>query len=356
VSVTHEEIEGWLRESGDRLETLWRLADETRKANVGDDVYLRGLIEFSDYCARKCGYCGLSAENKDVHRYRMSKEQIVESAITARDYGYGTVVLQSGEDRGYSCSDISEIVTAIKAETGLAVTLSVGERGDDEFAEWKLAGADRYLLRFETSNPELYRLIHPDLPGKVSDRFAILRRLRDLGYEVGSGVMIGIPGQTYADLARDILMFDELDLDMIGVGPYLPHPATPLAALAKEKAAENDPNQVPGTELMTYKTVALTRLVRPKANIPSTTALATVNRIQGRELGLMRGANIMMPNVTPVEFRKEYQIYPGKACLMEDAAACQDCMRYRIENIGRKIGVGTGASRNLDNRQAIEKE
>jgi biotin synthase len=171
----------------------------------------------------------------------------------------------------------------------------------------------------------------------VSDRFAILRRLRDLGYEVGSGVMIGIPGQTYADLARDILMFDELDLDMIGVGPYLPHPATPLAALAKEKAAENDPNQVPGTELMTYKTVALTRLVR-------------------RELGLMRGANIMMPNVTPVEFRKEYQIYPGKACLMEDAAACQDCMRYRIENIGRKIGVGTGASRNLDNRQAIEKE
>jgi biotin synthase len=353
--VTHEEVEAWLRETGDRLETLWKLADETRAENVGTEVHLRGLVEFSNYCARKCGYCGLSADNRDVHRYRMSKDEIVQCAVVAKDYGYGTVVLQSGEDRGYSADEISKIVRAIKTETGLAVTLSLGERGDEELEAWKVAGADRYLMRFETSNPALYKMIHPDLPGKVSDRFAILRRLRELGYEVGSGAMIGIPGQTYGDLARDILKFAELDLDMIGVGPYLPHPDTSLGQIFKQTDYGN-PDQVPNSELMTYKVVALTRLVCPKANIPSTTALATVNRIKGREYGLMRGANVVMPNVTPIEYRKEYQIYPGKACLMEDAAACHDCMRYRIESIGRTIGKGQGASRNLVSRREVGKD
>jgi len=339
------EIEQWLRETDSgKLEQLWQAADTVRRENVGDAVQLRGLIEFSNYCARRCAYCGLGAANRKVTRYRMALPEIVDCAKQARDFGYGTVVLQSGEDRGYSVGRLRDIVTAIKAETGLAVTLSVGEREKRELAVWREAGADRYLLRFETSNSALYARIHPDLPGKVSDRFELLRTLRELGYEVGSGVMIGIPGQTYADLVGDIKMFSELDLDMIGVGPFLAHPDTPLG-----KAGQADPtaDQAPSSEMMTYKVIALTRLACPRANIPSTTALATLNRASGRELGLRRGANVVMPNVTPVKYRKEYRIYPGKACLMEDASSCHSCQRMRITSIGRTIGTGRGDSPNI---------
>jgi biotin synthase len=178
------------------------------------------------------------------------------------------------------------------------------------------------------------------LPGQPSDRFALLQRLRDLGYEIGSGVMIGIPGQTYATLAEDLLAFQHLDLDMIGVGPWLPHPTTPLGR-GELPAAAND-EQVPNTELMTYKVVALTRLLCPDSNIPSTTALATLNLADGRELGLARGANIVMPNLTPVEYRALYEIYPGKACIRETANECAHCLSGRIVRIGRQIGRGPG--------------
>jgi len=281
----------------------------------------------------------------------MSADEIVACAAQARDFGYGTVVLQSGEDWGMSTEWMCDVIRRIKAETGRAVTLSVGERNDDEFAAWRDAGADRYLLRFETSNPELYARIHPNRGSHPSDRLAILNRLRELGYEVGSGVMVGIPGQTYDDLARDVLTFVELDLDMIGIGPYLPHPATSLGAQMEALKAPAG-EQVPNNEMMTYKTVALTRLACPWANIPSTTALATINRARGRELGLRRGANIVMPNLTPVCYRKEYQIYPGKACLMEDAAECHTCMKWRIDSIGRTMGQGEGMSPNWKLRHA----
>jgi len=217
------------------------------------------------------------------------------------------VVLQAGEDHGLNADWVAEVIRQIKRSTPLAVTLSLGERSEAELAYWKKAGANRYLMRFETSDRQLFDRLHPPLGNRVSDRIDTLRLLKRLGYEAGSGIMVGLPGQTYASIARDLCLFRELDLDMIGIGPYIPHPETPLGN-AGWRAAELPPlgdasEQVPNTELMVYKTVALTRFVCPDANIPSTTALATINKVNGRELGLQRGANVFMPNLTPLEYR-----------------------------------------------------
>jgi len=341
--LTRTEILQWLREmNAERLAELWRRADAVRRDNVGDEVHLRGLIEFSNHCVRQCGYCGLRAGNETLRRYRMTAPEILACARQAVEFGYGTVVLQSGEDYRATTDWMATVVRRIKSETGLAVTLSLGERPDADLVAWREAGADRYLLRFETSNRRLYERIHPPLRHERSDRIAILRRLAQLGYEVGSGVMIGIPGQTYDDLADDIETFRTLDLDMIGVGPYIAHPATPLC----QETVKQGPAQVPNSEDMTYKVIALTRLICPKANIPSTTALATLNRARGRELGLARGANILMPNLTPAEYRVRYEIYPAKACIDETAADCDACIKQRILSCGRKIGIGPGVSPN----------
>ena len=338
-------ILAWLREDDPaRLEDLWAAADEARRRHVGDEVHLRGLIEISNFCVRACGYCGLRAGNRDIERYRMSEGEILACAQEAREWGWGTVVIQSGEDYGLTTEWIAGIVQRIKAETGLAVTLSLGERPDEDLAAWRAAGADRYLLRFETSDEELYRLIHPDLPGRVSDRFRILAKLRELGYEPGSGVMIGIPGQTYASVAADLDAFRDLDLDMVGIGPYIAHPLTPLGDRSWARPVPAG-EQIPGDELTVYKAVALSRLVCPESNIPSTTALATINKVDGRELGLQRGANIVMPNLTPPEYREKYEIYPDKACANETAEACRGCLQGRIEAIGRTVGSGPGGRR-----------
>lgn len=348
--MNRNEILSWLLEtSAKRLEELWRRADATRFESVGAEVHLRGLIEISNFCVRQCGYCGLRADHRGLTRYRMSEAEIMECVRQALDYGYGTVVLQSGEDYGIRGEWMAGLIRRIKVETPLAVTLSFGERSDSDLVAWRQAGADRYLLRFETSDPQLYEKIHPSLPGKPSNRIAILRLLGELGYEVGSGVMIGIPGQTYESLAHDISLFRKLDLDMIGVGPYIPHPRTPLGEAATKLSAPPG-QQVPNSELMTYKVVALARLVCPKANIPSTTALATLNRAEGRELGLMRGANVVMPNLTPPQYRASYEIYPEKACIFETAADCDVCIKRRIISMGRVIGTGRGDSRNLSRR------
>lgn len=343
--MNRAEILRWLKEEDEgQLEQLWKQADEVRRENVGDQVHLRGLIEISNYCARECGYCGIRAGNSSVGRYRMTIDEIMQCVGEAVDYGYGTVVMQAGEDYGIKAEWLANIVRRIKSETRLAVTLSLGERSDDDLALWREAGANRYLLRFETSDHELYERIHPSLPGRKSDRFAILRKLKELGYEAGSGVMVGIPGQTYDSLANDIETFRSLDLDMIGIGPYIRHPATPLGEnFADLLAPEGE--QVPNTEMMTYKAVALTRIVCPEANIPSTTALATLNLAEGRELGLSRGANIVMPNLTPPKYRVMYEIYPAKACISETAKDCRLCMQRRIVSIGREVGVGQGGRR-----------
>jgi biotin synthase len=275
----------------------------------------------------------------------MTAEEILACAGTAQRLGFGTVVLQAGEDYGLTRAWVEDVVRKIKSSTGLAVTLSLGERPDEDLAAWREAGADRYLLRFETSDPALYDAIHPSLPDRKSDRFAILGRLAVLGYEVGSGVLVGIPGQTWESLASDIRIFRELDLDMIGVGPYIPHPATPLGAGLFPSAPDGE--QVPADEETTTKVVALTRLVRPDANIPSTTALATLDPSFGRERGLLRGANVVMPNLTPPSYRTLYEIYPGKASVSETAEACGEHLPSRIRMIGRVAGTGPGGRREV---------
>jgi len=353
--MDRDEILGWLREDDEqRLEQLWARADDARRRHVGDAVHLRGLVEFSNHCARQCLYCGLRAGNRRLRRYRMALPEIVECAQQAVQFGYGTVVLQSGEDWGARTEWVAELVRRLKAETPLAVTLSLGERDPEEFACWREAGADRYLLRFEASNRQLYDRLHPVRAGHRSDRIAILRHLRELGFEAGGGAMVGLPGQTYADLAADLELCRELDLDMIGLGPFIAHPDTPLGAAPDELAAPSG-EQVPNTELLTYKAVALARLVCPEANIPSTTALATLNRAQGRELGLQRGANIVMPNLTPPQYRAQYEIYPAKACVSETAAECHRCLTARLRALGRPVGVGPGeAPRHRARRESAQ--
>jgi biotin synthase len=341
----HSELLKWLRTTDEfELRQLFSIADGVRRKYVGDAVHLRGLIEISSYCGRHCAYCGLRALRR-ITRYRMTREDILSCAHKAVRLGFGTVVLQSGEDFALEAGWVADIVRTIKRETDLAVTLSLGERTTDELRMWRDAGGDRYLLRFETSDPELYRKIHPSLPGRKSDRIAILRELRALGYEIGSGVMVGIPGQTYDTLARDIEMFRELDLDMVGIGPFLAHPDTPLGAVDVQNAGAD---QVPNTEQMVLKTVALTRVMCPEANIPSTTALATVNPLRGRENGFQSGANVVMPNLTPSPYRQMYEIYPGKACVDEDVEQCARCVRARITRAGREVGVGHGCRQRLE--------
>ncbi len=350
--MPRSEIVAWLRESNEaRLEDLWRRADMIRQQSVGGEVHLRGLIEISNHCIRLCGYCGLRVDNRELPRYRMTADEIMACVREGVAFGYGTVVLQAGEDPGIRAEWMADVVRRIKTERApctqgrLAATLSLGERERDELALWREAGADRYLLRFETSNRKLFEQIHPPRPGQVSDRIALLGVLRELGYEVGSGVMIGIPGQSYDDLAGDLELFRELNLDMIGVGPFLMHPETPLADPQQQPVASPD-EQVPASELMTYKVIALARLLCPRTNIPSTTALATLNRQNGRELGLVRGANIVMPNLTPPKYRIHYEIYPNKACIQESAGLCHRCLDVRIESIGRTRGSGRGDSPN----------
>ena len=345
MNLDHATILAWLRETNAaRLEELWHAADRVRRERVGDEVHLRGLLEISSHCVRGCAYCGLHAGNTRLERYRMEAEEILEAAGQIAAMGYGTVVLQAGEDYGLTRRLIAEMVRRIKATTPLAVTLSLGERGDEDLAAWRLAGADRYLLRFETSDLDLFHRIHPPLGHHPSDRVALLRRLRQMGYEVGGGFMLGLPGQTYASVANDILLLRELDLDMIGIGPYIAHPATPLGQWA-ERGMPAVEDQIPGDELTVYKAVALARLACPEANIPSTTALATINKRNGRELALGRGANVVMPNFTPARYRRRYEIYPGKACVNETAEQCHTCLGARIASIGRAGGRGPGGRR-----------
>jgi len=359
--LTRDEVLAWLKEEEElRLEFLWQGADQTRCERVGGEVHLRGLIELSSYCRRDCHYCGIRGSRK-IERYRMTEGEVMGCARTAQKLEYGTVVLQSGEDLGLTGDFITALVRRIKTETPLAVTLSLGERSREELTEWRAAGADRYLLKHETSDPELFARIHPENgdcprssargtgPSFPNPRIELLKQVRELGYEIGSGVMVGIPGQSHESLADDIMLFRDLDLEMIGCGPFVPHPETPLGRLAVPGESpgtvpgfDSARSQVPATDLMTTKVVALTRLVCPDANIPSTTALATVNKEHGRELGLERGANVWMPNLTPPKYRALYEIYPGKA-LVIDTEQFHANLLATLQRIGRVPGKGPGS-------------
>jgi biotin synthase len=314
-------------------------------------VHLRGLIEASNHCVRNCAYCGIAACAPKVERYRLTREEILDCADRALEYGFGTVVMQAGEDPGIRGDWMADIILAIKARTGLAITLSLGERDETDLRAWREAGADRYLLRFETTDPELYPLIHPSLPGTLSDRIHQLLRMREIGFEIGTGVMVGIPGQTWATLANDIWTFRDYDMDMIGIGPYLASPGTPLEGpLGGTLRARAGEAQTPSDPLTTLKVLALTRLVCPATNIPSTTALATLDPASGRSDGLLRGANVVMPNLTPPKYRVLYQIYPGKAGLHETADITRAKIEAQIVALGRTVGRGPGTSPRIDLR------
>ncbi|MEN6327785.1 MAG: [FeFe] hydrogenase H-cluster radical SAM maturase HydE [Syntrophomonas sp.] len=313
-----------------QMQRLFDLADLIRKENVGDEVHLRGLVEFSNYCRKGCYYCGLRRSNAFLDRYRMEIDEILDTVDLAQALGYKTVVLQSGEDNYYTLDRLVYLVKQIKQRTKLAITLSIGELPRHYYEELFETGADRYLLRFETSNPDLYTRLHPD--SRFEHRLTVLKWLKEIGYEVGSGVMIGLPGQTLEDLAGDILSFKKLDLDMIGVGPYISHPNTPL---------NGEPN---GTVEMTLKVVALSRIVTKDTNIPATTALATLKPEDGREMALEAGANVLMPNVTPIKYRAMYELYPDKVCIGEGSNQCWHCTQLRIAGIGRELGRDSGVS------------
>jgi len=314
----------------EEVEILFKKADIVRQKYVGNEVHLRGLIEFSNICRKNCRYCGIRSANSEIKRYRMPVDEIIQTAKMAESFGYRTVVLQSGEDPFYTLNILIDLIRRIKQETNMAVTLSIGERSKEEYQQMYEAGADRFLLRFETSNPKLYHSLHPD--SDFEQRMQILIWLKDIGYQVGSGIMIGLPGQTLEDLAIDILKFKELDLDMIGVGPYISHPDTPLAG------------SVNGTADMTLKVIALTRIVTRNTHIPATTALATLRPEDGREKALQSGANVVMPNVTPLKYRELYELYPAKICIHEAAEQCHSCIRQRISKVGRSISTDYGHS------------
>jgi len=307
--------------------TLYRTADAVRDAHMGTDVHLRALIEFSNYCRKDCAYCGVRKHNAGIDRYRLTPEQIVEFAQAAAKLGYRSTVLQSGEDMWYTAERMAEVVRGIKATTDLAITLSAGERDTETYRLWREAGADRYLLRIETTDPDLFAAMHPD--DDLEQRKACLYTLRDLGYQLGTGVMVGLPGQTPEILARDVIWMHELGAEMIGVGPFIPHPATPLK------------DATGGTVEQTLRLVAVLRLVFPTAHLPATTAMGSLHPT-GRERALQAGANVVMPNVTPTDFKPKYELYPNKICLGDDAEHCRGCITGRIMGIGRTVATDHG--------------
>ncbi|MFA7255510.1 MAG: [FeFe] hydrogenase H-cluster radical SAM maturase HydE [Candidatus Omnitrophota bacterium] len=323
----------WLGEKDPvKLEELFREARACAVRHVGTKVYFRGLIEFSNYCAKDCYYCGIRKSNTNVIRFSMEEDEILQCARAAQEMDYGSIVLQSGErqDETHICF-VEDILHKIKAATSgkLGITLSLGEQTQETYERWFKAGAHRYLLRIETSSPALYKKLHP-ADHSFSTRRDCLRTLRKIGYQVGTGVMIGLPFQTHKNLVEDILFFKKEDIDMVGMGPYVPHGDTPLVP------ADHDPEENLRLGLVM---IALTRLILKNVNIAAATALQALDP-EGREKGVQAGANIIMPNITPTDYRKFYRLYDNKPCLDENALQCKSCLERRIEAAGAEIGYG----------------
>jgi biotin synthase len=318
---------------GTRADRLREAAYALKKEMLGPVVYFRGLIEFSNICTKNCLYCGIRRENS-VERYKMPREEILECARFAHAHRYGSVVLQSGERDDPPFVDfVDDLVRSIKELSGgkLGITLSVGEQTKDTYARWFASGAHRYLLRIETSSRELYGKLHP-AGHDYDQRVECLKALKQIGYQVGTGVMIGFPHQTAEDLARDILFFREHDIDMIGMGPYVLHEQTPLAP-----EVDNSDAAKAKRLSLALNMVALTRLVLRDVNIAAATALQSLDP-QGREKAIQAGANIIMPNLTPTKYRESYLLYENKPCTHEDSDMCRGCLQKRIESVGERIG------------------
>ena len=315
--------------SGDHDESLRQAADEVRRERYGDAVYLRGLIEFTSYCKNNCYYCGLRAANKNAERYRLSKDEILACCDEGYELGFRTFVLQGGEDPYYTDDIICDIISDIKSRyPDCAVTLSIGEKPRESYERYFAAGADRYLLRHETADPVHYAKLHPDNMS-AENRRRCLFDLKEIGYQVGSGFMVGSPYQTTENLIADLRFLQELQPDMIGIGPYITHKDTPFCG---EKS---------GSAELTLRMLSILRLMFPYALLPSTTALGTIHPT-GRELGLKSGANVVMPNLSPTEVRKKYAIYDNKICTGEESAECRNCLELRIKAAGYRAVTDRG--------------
>jgi biotin synthase len=319
-TLNRKEITVLLRAEGEPAAALQRAADQVRVAHLGAVVHLRAIIEISNYCVRNCLYCGLRRDNRSLPRYRMPPEEILATARRAHQAGYQTIVLQSGEDPAYTAVDLARLIRQMKTELEVAVTLSLGDRSRDDYEHLRAAGADRYLLKHETADPALFAHLRPGTT--LDERLQKLGWLRELGYQVGAGNMVGLPGQTLETLADDILLLRELGVEMAGIGPFIPHPDTPLAAAPT------------GSLEMTLKVLALTRLLLPDAHLPATTALAALPACAspadrparasqdrnpapgllsaGQRRALQAGANVIMPDLTPAPYRQHYDLYPGR--------------------------------------------
>lgn len=310
-------------------EYLFEKAREVRRQYYGTDVYLRGLIEFTNYCKNNCIYCGIRRSNARAQRYRLTQKQILDCCETGYGLGFRTFVLQGGEDPYYSDDAIIQIVSEIKHRfPDCAVTLSIGEKSTESYRRFREAGADRYLLRHETADEAHYSKLHPP-EMSFQNRMRCLRDLKALGFQTGCGFMVGSPFQTTDCLVEDLLFVKELQPEMVGIGPFIPHSDTPFA----EKAA--------GTLELALFLLGVIRLLLPSVLLPATTALGTIHP-QGRELGILAGANVVMPNLSPRDVRKKYMLYDNKICTGDEAAECRMCLQRRIESIGYHIAVSRG--------------
>ena len=306
---------------------LYQKADEVRKLYCGDDVHLRGIIEFSNFCEQDCLYCGLRKSNSSLIRYRMRKDEILKTAAMIYQNGIRTIVVQSGEDFDMTGEEIEDIITSIKSEFDIAITLSLGERSFSEYKMWRNAGANRYLLKHETANSKLYSAYHSGQ--KLQDRLDHLLYLKSVGFQIGSGNLVGMPQQSVKDIADDILLCKELDVDMASFSPFIPSPDTPYR---KQPACDIN---------LILKVMAVGRIVLKNAHMPATTALGTMDEY-GREKVLQVGANVIMPNFTPPPYRERYAIYPNKKCVNDNPQLCSSCLGLMIDSLGRKIGSGQG--------------
>ncbi|MDR5658473.1 [FeFe] hydrogenase H-cluster radical SAM maturase HydE [Serpentinicella sp. ANB-PHB4] len=307
---------------------LMKKAHETRMAHYGDAVYMRGLIELSNYCKRNCVYCGIRTTNNKAERYRLSLDQILQCCEIGYNLGYRTFVLQGGEDDYFSDDKIVNMIKSIKDKyADCAITLSLGEKSYESYKKYYDAGADRYLLRHETASKKLYKSLHPGM--RLENRIQCLSDLKSIGYQVGSGFLVGLPNQRNEDYVKDLLFLKDLNPHMVGIGPFIPHEHTPLKDADK------------GTVEMTTTLIGIVRLLLPKVLLPATTALGSIDPL-GREKGIQFGANVVMPNLSPTNVREKYALYDGKICTGDEAAECRQCIEGRINRAGFSINMSRG--------------
>ena len=327
-TYTDQQLKIWIEDQS-QAESLAVRADEIRRSIYGTDVYLRGLIEFTNYCKNNCYYCGIRCGNSQVDRYRLSRDQIMDCCEEGYRLGYRTIVLQGGEDPYYKDEDICRIVSDIKKRyPDCAVTLSIGEKSRASYQAYFDAGADRFLLREETSNEGHYRKLHPE-GMSMTRRQECLFALKEIGFQVGAGFMVDSPYQTTEDIIADLRFLEKLQPDMIGIGPYVTHSDTSFAAYPS------------GSVDKTLRLISILRIMFPYVLLPATTALGTMDPL-GREKGLKAGANVIMPNLSPTDVRKKYALYDNKICTGEESAQCRDCLELRVKNAGDRSVTSRG--------------